>query len=192
MSSVIKNKSPHISANEDIKLNKWTINCVSKKLCSLIRMGKINLMYIKKWWLYGSFSNVWTRKWSNHKLPAPLVNKIHRTCTINAWQAYPSSWPRMCPEVPGWKLRCLCPWPLDPNTSFSKSWVSYNRVGGKHKLSVWGSSQCCWTELNVQREIDNSRSPPEWDCFSFVHVRGAWGWAGYCLWATECRGMNEQ
>lgn len=85
----------------------------------------------------------------------------------------------MSPEVPGWKLRCLCPWPLAPNTSFSKSWVSFNRVGGKHKLSVWGSWQCCWTEHNVQHEINNSRCPSEWDCFSFVHVRGSWGWASY-------------
>lgn len=168
------------------------MKCVSRKHCSLIWMDKINLMYVNKWRLYGSFSNVWIRKWSNHELLAPLMAKVHRTCTTDACQSYPSSWPRMCPEAPGWKLRCLCPWPLAPNTSFSKSWVSFDRVGGKHKLSVWGRWQRCWTERNVQHEINNSWSPSEWDFFSFVHVRGAWGWASYCARVIEYRGMNEQ
>lgn len=87
--------------------------------------------------------------------------------------------------IPGWKLRYLCPWSLAPNTSFSKSWVSFNRIGGKHRLSVWGIWQCYWTERNIQHEINNSWSPSEWDCFSFVLVRGAWGWASYCVGVTE-------
>lgn len=54
-----------------------------------------------------------------------------------------------------------------------------------NRLSVWGIWQCYWTERNIQHEINNSWSPSEWDCFSFVLVRGAWGWASYCFGVNE-------